>query len=58
MYYRAAEHPPEVAAPRLDGWRAVGPLAEIVVPGSHLGMMAEPHVQILAARLAAHLASA
>lgn len=58
VYFHAAAHPPEYAALRVDPWRKIGPLEDIVVSGSHLTMMAEPHVKALAAALSERLARA
>ncbi len=49
---------PERSSPR-PGWRALAAGLEVhTVPGDHITMLAEPHVQVLAERLNACLDAA
>jgi amino acid adenylation domain-containing protein len=57
-FFRAAESPPEVGTAAESCWRglAAGGLEMLTVPGGHHTMLEQPHVPVLAARLAARLA--
>jgi amino acid adenylation domain-containing protein len=65
VLFRAAEHDPDMGERPGDasatwGWNRLlpGPVGSVTVPGSHLSMFAEPHVQALAAALSRQLQDA
>jgi thioesterase domain-containing protein/acyl carrier protein len=57
VLFRARVQPLFGSHDSTKGWRDIAPVLEVrVVPGNHLGMLREPHVNVLAAELASRLA--